>query len=159
MPRQKQKTHSPFAFTMGYGTQGRKKGQEIIYYEEKSAKTEVNNAKIEVSVSKPITLSEYEHPLRKKYNIEKYDLHPGYVFPEIVRNLIPKGTPEYVDKGKRYVERIVRALYYFKQCALVGPSGTGKTHVVYLVAELCVFQYGKLTVGFKHQPMTFSVDT
>ncbi len=71
MPRQKQKTQGPFAFTMGYGTQGRKKGQEIIYYEEKSAKTEVNNAKIEISVSKPITLSEYEHPLRKKYNIEK----------------------------------------------------------------------------------------
>ena len=34
------------------------------------------------------------------------------------------------------MERIVRALYYFKQCSLIGPSGTGKTHIVYLVAEL-----------------------
>jgi nitric oxide reductase NorQ protein len=50
--------------------------------------------------------------------------------------MIPKNTPEYLDHGQHYVERIVRALYYFKQCALIGPSGTGKTHIVYLVAEL-----------------------
>ena len=50
--------------------------------------------------------------------------------------MIPKGTPEYLDHGLNYVERIVRALYYFKQCSLIGPSGTGKTHIVYLVAEL-----------------------
>jgi len=34
------------------------------------------------------------------------------------------------------VERIVRAMFYFKQCALIGPSGTGKTHIIYLIAEL-----------------------
>jgi nitric oxide reductase NorQ protein len=49
---------------------------------------------------------------------------------------VPRNTPEYVDKGEHYVERIMRALYHFKQCALIGPSGTGKTHIVYLVAEI-----------------------
>ena len=149
MPRQKQKESGPFTFTMGYGTQGRKKGQKIIQYKEESARATVKNGKIEISVSKPIVLDEYTHPLRKKYNIEKYDLHPGYVFPEEVRSLIPKGTPEYVDRGQNYVERIVRALYYFKQCALVGPSGTGKTHIVYLVAELCGLPVWEVNCGLQ----------
>ena len=74
-------------------------------------------------------------PLYNKYNIQKYDLHPNFSFAHL-DNMIPKGTPEYLDHGLNYVERIVRALYYFKQCSLIGPSGTGKTHIVYLVAEL-----------------------
>jgi nitric oxide reductase NorQ protein len=105
---------------------------------EEQTKTEIKDTRISVSITKTATTDDYTTAeLRKKYRIEKYDLHPGYVFPESVRSLIPRNTPEYVDRGFNYVERIVRALYYFKQCALVGPSGTGKTHIVYLIAELC----------------------
>jgi nitric oxide reductase NorQ protein len=66
-----------------------------------------------------------------------------------VRSLIPSNTPEYIDKGFNYVERIVRALYYFKQCALIGPSGTGKTHIVYLVAELCGLPMWEINCGLQ----------
>jgi nitric oxide reductase NorQ protein len=31
---------------------------------------------------------------------------------------------------------MMRALFFFKQCALIGPSGTGKTHIAYLVSEI-----------------------
>ena len=34
--------------------------------------------------------------------------------------------PDYVDEGEGYVERIMRALYYFRQTALIGPIGNGK---------------------------------
>ena len=74
-------------------------------------------------------------PLYYKYDIQQYDLHPDYHFDEIT-DLIPHGVAEYIDDGSRYVERIVRALHLFKQCALIGPTGTGKTHIVYLIAEL-----------------------
>ena len=74
-------------------------------------------------------------PLYEKYNIQRYDLHPNFSFAHL-DEMIPKNTPEYLDHGFNYVERIVRALYHFKQCSLIGPSGTGKTHIVYLVAEL-----------------------
>ena len=76
-----------------------------------------------------------ESPLVNSYNIQELDLHPGYWF-EKYADLIPSGVADYVDEGNQYVERIVEALYYFKQCALIGPSGTGKTHITYLVAEL-----------------------
>jgi nitric oxide reductase NorQ protein len=76
-----------------------------------------------------------ESPLYNSYNIQEYDLHPGYWF-EKNAALIPSGVADYIDDGNRYVERIVEALYHFKQCALIGPSGTGKTHITYLVAEL-----------------------
>jgi nitric oxide reductase NorQ protein len=76
-----------------------------------------------------------ESPLYNSYNIQEFDLHPGYWF-EKYADLIPSGVADYVDEGNQYVERIVEALYHFKQCALIGPSGTGKTHITYLVAEL-----------------------
>ncbi|RLI45477.1 AAA family ATPase [Candidatus Bathyarchaeota archaeon] len=63
--------------------------------------------------------------------------------------MIPKGTPAYLDRGERYVERIVRALYYFKQCALIGPSGTGKTHVVYIVAEITGLPLWEINCGLQ----------
>jgi nitric oxide reductase NorQ protein len=47
------------------------------------------------------------------------------------------------------VERIVRALYYFQQCALIGPSGTGKTHIVYLVAELTGLPVWEVNCGLQ----------
>lgn len=76
-----------------------------------------------------------EQRLKTKYDVTQYDLSSGYVLPESLKNLVPKDVPEFVDT-ERYVQKVIRALYHFKQCALIGPSGTGKTHVVYLVAKL-----------------------
>jgi len=77
-------------------------------------------------------------PLHDIYDVdlEKYNLHANYEFPESVRGLIPAGTPPFIQGEHDYVTQMVRALYHFKQCALIGPSGTGKTHIAYLVAEL-----------------------
>jgi len=92
-----------------------------------------DNFKVTVAMNKERPMS--TSPLYYKYDIQKYDLHPNFTFDHL-SEMIPKGTPEYLDHGQHYVERIVRALYYFKQCSLIGPSGTGKTHIVYLIAEL-----------------------
>lgn len=91
----------------------------------------------------------YESPLRKKYKVEKYNLAPNYVFPEGVSGLIPSNTPPYVDQGDNYVEKIMRALYHFKQCALIGPSGTGKTHIVYVAAELAGLPLWEINCGLQ----------
>ncbi|HEX2014592.1 MAG TPA: AAA family ATPase, partial [Nitrososphaera sp.] len=101
-------------------------------------------SKITVQMSR---LKSYESPLRKRYGVEKYELASNYVFPDSVNELIPKHTPEYVDKGENYVERIMRALHHFKQCALIGPSGTGKTHIVYLVAEIAGLPLWEINCG------------
>ena len=87
--------------------------------------------------------------LKEKYGVTKYDLSAGFSMSDSVRNLIPKNTPEFVEHGNRYVERIMRALYHFKQCALIGPSGTGKTHVVYLVAELAGLPLWEINCGLQ----------
>jgi nitric oxide reductase NorQ protein len=92
-----------------------------------------DNFKVTVSLDKERPMSKC--PLYEKYAIQKYDLHPNFSFAHL-DDIIPKNTPEFLDYGQHYVERIVRALYYFKQCSLIGPSGTGKTHIVYLIAEL-----------------------
>jgi len=118
---------------MGFSHQGQKKKQNTLSLKETQFSAEIAATRFHVSLAKqpngkPILYS--------KYDIEKYDLHPGYIFPDSLESMIPKNTPEYVDRGEKYVERIMRALYYFKQCSLIGPSGTGKTHIVYLVAEL-----------------------
>jgi len=132
---------------IGFSSHNKKDAQQAIPLKKTRIKTEINNTRIRVSLSKPETIE--TTPLRYKYNIAKYDLHPGYIFPEEVRILIPKNTPEYVDRGEKYVERIVRALYHFKQCALIGPSGTGKTHIVYLVAELCGLPIWEVNCGLQ----------
>jgi len=90
-----------------------------------------------------------ETPLALKYDVSHYDLRQGHRFPEGIRELIPKNTPEFIDRGERYVERIMRALFYFKQCALVGPSGTGKTHIVYLVAEIAGLPLWEINCGLQ----------
>ena len=69
-----------------------------------------------------------------QYDIKKYINPDNFNFSPELLDLIPNDTPPYYDKGQNYVERIVRALGYFKQCACIGPSGTGKTHIIYLVA-------------------------
>lgn len=103
-------------------------------------------SKITLQISR---LKSYESPLKKKYDVEKYDLTSNYVFPDSMSELIPKHTPEYIDHGQRYVERIMRALYYFKQCALIGPSGTGKTHIVYAVAEIAGLPLWEINCGLQ----------
>jgi len=117
---------------LGFGSQGQKKQQEKVRFNETQIRTEINQTKLHLSIRKPEVVS----PLYTKYGLTKYNLHPNYLFPESLTSLIPKNTPDFVDRGEKYVEHIIRALYYFKQCSLIGPSGTGKTHVVYIVAEI-----------------------
>lgn len=106
-----------------------------------------DNFRVKLDITKRRRMS--RSPQFEKYDIAKYDLHPGYSFPESLEPMIPMGTPEYVDSGQRYVERIIRALFYFKQCALIGPSGTGKTHIVYLIAELAGVPVWEVNCGLQ----------
>ena len=111
----------------------------------------VNHSKISsekvnlsVSISK---IKKDTHKLSKMYDFKKYMDSSDMVFPPEMDDMIPKDTPPYLDNGEQYVERIGRALKFFKQCALVGPSGTGKTHIVYLVAELAGLPMWEINCG------------
>ncbi len=130
---------------LSYGHQGLKE-VDVTNRILETTSTRRNNHKITVSIDKEATMS--QSPLYNKYAIQKYDLHPNYSFAHL-EGLIPKNTPEYIDSGEHFVERIVRALYYFKQCSLIGPSGTGKTHIVYLVAELCGLPVWEVNCGLQ----------
>jgi len=130
---------------LSYGHQGAKKEQEASRMKVVSSARR-GNSKISVSIDKERPMS--KSPLYHKYDIQKYDLHPNYSFAHLA-DLVPTGTPEYIDSGQHYVERIARALYYFKQCSLIGPSGTGKTHIVYLVAELCGLPVWEVNCGLQ----------
>src|SRR5574341_479656 len=92
-----------------------------------------NNANIKVTTIKS---RRYKSELYSKYSLPEYDLCPNYGFPEELHGSIPKGIPFFVNGSERYLERLIRALYVFKQCTLIGPSGTGKTHITYLVSEI-----------------------
>jgi nitric oxide reductase NorQ protein len=131
---------------MGFSHQGRKKKEAALHLKETRFRTEIDDTRFFIELAKT---SETKSPLYSKYDISKYDLRPGYFFSDTLESLIPKNTPQYVDRGEKYVERIVRALYYFKQCALIGPSGTGKTHIVYLVAELCGLPIWEVNCGLQ----------
>ena len=110
----------------------------------KSSKVSSNNVNLSISISK---IRRDTHKLEKIYDFKKYMDSSEMNFPEDMQDMIPKDTPVYLDNGERYVERIGRALKYFKQCALVGPSGTGKTHIVYLVAELAGLPMWEINCG------------
>jgi len=84
-----------------------------------------------------------------QYDIKKYINPDNFNFSPELLDLIPTDTPPYYDKGQNYVERIVRALGYFKQCACIGPSGTGKTHIIYLVAELTQLPLWEINCGLQ----------
>lgn len=94
-------------------------------------------------------LKNRESRLSKTYDIKKYLNSDEFYFPEEMDELIPKNTPLYLDNGENYVERIARAFSYFKQCALIGPSGTGKTHIVYMVAELAQLPLWEINCGLQ----------
>ena len=130
---------------MSYGHQGAKEEEETSRTQETTS-IRRDNLKITVSIDKERPMS--QSPLYNKYEIQRYDLHPNYSFAHL-DHLIPKNTPEFIDSGQHYVERITRALYYFKQCSLIGPSGTGKTHIVYLVAELCGLPVWEINCGLQ----------
>jgi nitric oxide reductase NorQ protein len=104
------------------------------------------DSKISVQMSR---LKTYDSPLKSRYGVEKYNLSSNYVFGDKMADLVPKNTPLYVDEGQNYIERIMRALYFFKQCALIGPSGTGKTHIVYLVAEIAGLPLWEINCGLQ----------
>ena len=142
---EKQRENILLPSSMGFSHQGQKKKKEAVELKKTQIKTEVNDARVCVSIWKPTPKS----PLISKYGVERYNLHPNHVFPESVRSMIPSNTPEYLDRGEKYVERITRALYYFKQCALIGPSGTGKTHVVYIVAEITGLPLWEINCGLQ----------
>ena len=94
-------------------------------------------------------LKNRESRLSKSYDIKKYLNSDEFYFPEEMDELIPKDTPLYLDNGENYVERIARAFSYFKQCALIGPSGTGKTHIVYMIAELAQLPLWEINCGLQ----------
>jgi len=94
-------------------------------------------------------LKNRESRLSKEYDIKKYLNSDEFYFPEEMDELIPKNTPLYLDNGENYVERIARAFSYFKQCALIGPSGTGKTHIVYMIAELAQLPLWEINCGLQ----------
>ena len=91
------------------------------------------NTRLNVTTIKP---KSYSSALVDQYSVAKYNLCPNHAFPDEIYELIPRNTPMYVDNGQHYVERVMRAFFCFKQCALIGPSGTGKTHIAYLVSEI-----------------------
>ena len=110
------------------------------------AKIVNENFSINVKISK---LKRHTHVLSKNYDLTKY-LNPNmFTFSEEIAELIPRDTPAYLDNGEHYVERIGRALAFFRQCALIGPSGTGKTHIVYLVAELAGLPMWEINCGLQ----------
>jgi len=105
-----------------------------------------NDFNLNIRMSK---LKNQETNLTKLYDIKKYLNPEKYSFPEDMSELIPKFTPPFIDNGERYVERIARALSYFRQCALIGPSGTGKTHIVYMVSELAQLPLWEINCGLQ----------
>ena len=89
------------------------------------AKAEGGGARLTVKLS--VAPKTGVQSLKERYNTIKYDLGTGYSFPDSLKSMVPTNVPEYVDEGENYVEKVTRALFYFKQCALIGPSGTGKS--------------------------------
>lgn len=112
-----------------------------------TTRTEGSSGRLSVSINASTRVDEYA--LRERYAVEKYDLGTNYYVPNSIRGLIPTDVPEYVDEGENYVAKIMRALYHFKQCALIGPSGTGKTHIVYLVAKIAGLPLWEINCGLQ----------
>jgi len=109
-------------------------------------RSKINSDKVNLSISIS-KIRKDTHKLQKMYDFKKYMDSADMVFPEDMQDMIPKDTPPYLDNSEHYVERIGRALKFFHQCALIGPSGTGKTHIVYLVAELAGLPMWEINCG------------
>ncbi len=111
------------------------------------SKSEGTNARLTVKLS--MTPRSGLQMLKEKYGVTKYELGKGYAVPEQFKSLIPVDVPEFIDQGENYVERLMRALFFFKQGALIGPSGTGKTHIVYLVAKIAGIPLWEINCGLQ----------
>ena len=109
-------------------------------------RTRISSDKVNLSISIS-KIKRSTHDLDKMYDLKKYMDSADMNFSEDMQEMIPKDTPPYLDNGEHYVERIGRALKFFHQCALIGPSGTGKTHIVYLVAELAGLPMYEINCG------------
>lgn len=70
----------------------------------------------------------------KLEHTQKYPLGEGYQCPDFLKKNIPPPQEDFIDDGTNIEERIRRGLYYFKQVGSVGPTGVGKTHLVYRIA-------------------------
>lgn len=70
----------------------------------------------------------------KLEHTQKYPLAEGYQCPDFLKKNIPPPQEDFIDDGTNIEERIRRGLYYFKQVGSVGPTGVGKTHLVYRIA-------------------------
>ncbi|MGA2874665.1 MAG: AAA family ATPase [Nitrososphaerales archaeon] len=116
--------------------------------EQKTHTAEAAGIRLNVTLSRTKQRDKSSEMLQKLH-LENYDLLQGQTFGEKMKALTPHGTPEYIDRGEKYVERIMRSLYHFKQCALIGPSGTGKTHIVYLVAEIAGLPLWEINCGLQ----------
>lgn len=116
--------------------------------EDYSQKDTVKNNKFNLNFK--ISKTPKKEKKRDSYqDISKYLDKNQFSFSEDMQELIPKDTPPYLDNGENYVDRIARALSFFKQCSLIGPSGTGKTHIVYLVAELAGLPLWEINCGLQ----------
>jgi len=113
----------------------------------------VNLAKInQEDLNLSIKFSKLKHAktgIEEIYDIKKYLDPYQFSFSPEMEEMIPRQTPPFIDNNKRYVERMARALEYFKQCSLIGPSGTGKTHIVYLLAELARLPLWEINCGLQ----------
>lgn len=57
-------------------------------------------------------------------------------FPPHIAGFIPKGVPKFIDEGN-YIGSIMMALEESHNVLIIGPTGTGKTHIVrYICQEL-----------------------
>lgn len=121
---------------------------EISQRIKETSASKVVNEKFNLNI-KISKIKRNTHALSKNYDIKKYLDSTKFTFAPEISELIPKDTPPYLDNGEHYVERIARALSFFKQCALIGPSGTGKTHIVYLVAELAGLPLWEINCGLQ----------
>jgi len=70
----------------------------------------------------------------KLEHTQRYRLGDGYQCPDFLKKNIPPPQEDFIDDGTNIEERIRRGLYYFKQVGSVGPTGVGKTHLVYRIA-------------------------
>ncbi len=116
--------------------------------EDFTQKNSIKNDKFNLNFSISKTNKKTEK-LDKLYDISKYLNKNEIMFNDEIKERIPKDTPPYLDNGENYVNRIARALSFFKQCALIGPSGTGKTHIVYLVSELAGLPMWEINCGLQ----------
>ena len=114
----------------------------------KTSQVKISNGDVTLKIT-TVQPKYHRSEFAEHYDIGKYDLCSNYVFEDEMLDMIPNGTPLYVDHGEHYVERMLRALYYFKQCALIGPSGTGKTHITYLVAQIAGLPMWEINCGLQ----------